>query len=113
MYEGPWALFMKGSYNTIISTPAEYHAKKISAIRAHKSQTGRTPYDVAGAALSQLRGALVPEQDLSGFGGEPPKLEEKLELFYYQSLQSATDVQPLIALLGEGKPPSVTPLVVQ
>ena len=107
MYEGPWSLFTKGSYNTIISTPAEHHAKKLAAIRAHKSQTGRTPYEVAGNALSQLRGALVPEQDLAGFGGEPPKLEDRLELFYFKSLTTSTDVQPLIALVNEGKPPLV------
>ena len=111
MYEGPWSLFMKGSYNTIVSAPAEFHAKKLADIRAHKSQTDRTPYDVAGTALSQLRGALVPEQDLSGFGGEPPKLEDKLELFYYQLLSSPNDIQNLLLLLSEGKAPSASPSV--
>lgn len=111
MYEGPWSLFTKGSYNTIISAPAEFHAKKMAAIRAHKSQTDRTPYDVAGNALSQLRGALVPEQDLSGFGGEPPKLEEKLELFYHVKITKPTDVQPLLGLLNECKPPSAQNIV--
>jgi len=110
MYEGPWSLFTKGSYNTIISTPAEFHAKKQAAIRAHKSQTGRTPYDVAGNALSQLRGALVPEQDLSGFGGEPPRLEDRLEIFYRINVTTPAEVQPLINLVNEGKPPSVMQL---
>ena len=95
-----------GSYNTIVSAPAEFHAKKASAIRAHKSQTDRTAYDVAARALSELRGAMVPELDLSGFGGEPPRLEDKLELFFHARLASPLDVQPLIALALENKPPS-------
>jgi len=106
MYEGPWSLFSGGSYNTIVSPTQDCFAQKISAIRAHKSQTGRTPYDVAGDALAQLRGALVPEQDLSGFGGAPPKLENRLELFFHRELLCPEDVQPLISLVIEGKPPS-------
>src|SRR3990167_5861117 len=106
MYEGPWSIFNRGNYNTIVSVPPEFFAKKLAAIRAHVSQTERTPYDVAGDALSQLRGALVPEQDLSGFGGEPPKLQDRLELFFHVAINSTSVAQQLISLVLEKKPPS-------
>ena len=33
----------------------------------------RTAYDTAANCLAQLRAALVPEQDLGGFGAAPPE----------------------------------------
>lgn len=110
MYEGPWSLFPPGSYNTIVSPPAECFAKKLAAIRAHISQTDRTPYDKAADALAQLRSALVPEQDLGGFGENPPHLEDRLELFFHCIASSPLDVQRLISLFDEERAPSTKDL---
>eukprot|EP01102_Stenamoeba_stenopodia_P010474 TRINITY_DN3157_c0_g1_i1.p1 TRINITY_DN3157_c0_g1~~TRINITY_DN3157_c0_g1_i1.p1 ORF type:complete len:588 (+),score=132.61 TRINITY_DN3157_c0_g1_i1:47-1765(+) len=105
MYEGPWSLFGKGCYNTVCSPEPERFAQKMAAIRAHKSQTGRTPYDRAGDALALLRGALVPEQDLSGFGEEPPSLQDRVELFYHIQINSIDDLQKLFRWLDAQQPP--------
>jgi hypothetical protein len=78
MYEGPWSLFPPRGYNTICSPPSDMFSKKMAAIDAHVSQTGRTPYGKAAEALAVLRASLVPEQDLAGFGEQPPKLEDKV-----------------------------------
>eukprot|EP01094_Clydonella_sp_ATCC50884_P021772 TRINITY_DN4872_c2_g1_i1.p1 TRINITY_DN4872_c2_g1~~TRINITY_DN4872_c2_g1_i1.p1 ORF type:complete len:583 (+),score=134.50 TRINITY_DN4872_c2_g1_i1:90-1751(+) len=96
MYEGPWSLFPRGAYNSIVSPPPDCFAKKLAAIRAHVSQTGRTPYDEAADALGLLRGALVPEQDLGGFGADPPRLQRKLELFFHRRVERKEDVELLI-----------------
>jgi glucosamine-6-phosphate deaminase len=86
-YEGPWALFNHGEFNTIVSIPGMWFEKKILAIRAHRSQTARTPYDVAAESLARLRSSLVPESELAGFGAKPPKLEPYFELFWRESLR--------------------------
>jgi LmbE family N-acetylglucosaminyl deacetylase len=96
MYEGPWALFPPACYNTVSSPPPECFSLKMDAIRCHKSQTGRTRYDRAADSLAILRASLVPEQDLAGFGQDPPKLEERVELFWHRDVSSASDVQELI-----------------
>uniref|UniRef100_A0A7S4JWP3 Uncharacterized protein n=1 Tax=Paramoeba aestuarina TaxID=180227 RepID=A0A7S4JWP3_9EUKA len=96
MYEGPWALFPPNTYNIISSPPPECFIAKMDAIDQHKSQCGRTRYDKAADSLSVLRGSLVPEQDLVGFGGNPPKLQEKVELFLHHQLANTTDVQFLL-----------------
>ena len=96
MYEGPWSLFPSKTYNTIISPPPECFDQKMAAIRAHTSQTARTPYDRAADSLALLRGSLVPEQDLSGFGEEPPRLEDRIELFYHIKVNSTAEIQLLL-----------------
>jgi hypothetical protein len=107
-YEGPWSIFPPNTYNTICSPPSDYFTIKMQAISKHSSQVGRTRYDVASESLARLRASLVPEQDLAGFGSEPPPLEERVELFVHRSVSTGDEVQELLRMFDQREIPHRT-----
>jgi len=85
-FEGPWSQFSEGDFNTIFAFGEVVMKKKMHAISLQKSQIERTRFDIAAKALAELRGALVPEQALVGYGAKAPKLGKYFELFHVSSL---------------------------
>jgi glucosamine-6-phosphate deaminase len=81
-YESPWGLFNHGKFNMIVSIPELNFQKKLKAIKVHESQIQRTDYVVVAEALGNLRGALIPEQELVGFGQKQIKIDKHIELFF-------------------------------
>ena len=80
-YEGPWAVFNEGEFNTIFAFSEDLMSCKMEAIRAQHSQIERTRFDVAAESLARLRAAVIPEQSLFGLGQKSLKLGEYFELF--------------------------------
>lgn len=80
-YESPWSLFNREDFNAVVPIPADIFEKKLSAIRAHASQNDRTSYDVIASSLAQIRAAIVPEQQLAGYGEKPVAVGPYVELF--------------------------------
>ncbi len=80
-YEGPWAIFNENDFNTIFAFSSKIMSKKMEAVCSQHSQVNRTRYDIAAESLAKLRGALIPEQSLAGFGKKGPKIGEYFELF--------------------------------
>jgi len=83
-YETMWALFDSGKFNLIVPFPEKILRLKIKAVKQHKSQITRTPYDVAAFSLAKLRGALVPEQELFGYGRKSILKDKNIELFFVE-----------------------------
>lgn len=80
-YETPWSLFALGAFNVLVQIPEKVNKKKLAAIRKHRSQLKRTPYDKVSEALSLLRSSVVSEQILGEYGKMPPKLSPYAEVF--------------------------------
>ncbi|MBU1201063.1 MAG: glucosamine-6-phosphate deaminase [Nanoarchaeota archaeon] len=85
-YESPWGLFNKGDFNMITSIPENRFQKKLEAIKSHKTQVERTNYVTVAESLAKLRGALIPEQELFGFGSNK-KINPHIELFYAEEFK--------------------------
>lgn|GEM_PF-28871 len=80
-YESPWWLFRPGDFNAFVPLPPKAVRKKLAAIRKHKSQVKRTPYDKVAESIALMRGITVPEQAMGGFGSLLPKHETHAEVF--------------------------------
>jgi len=85
-YESPWGLFQPGSFNALVQLPPKAVRKKIKAVRQHVSQVERTPFDKVSEAMSVMRGIIVPEQVLGGFGEKPANLESHAEVFRIETV---------------------------
>jgi glucosamine-6-phosphate deaminase len=85
-YESPWGLFQPGSFNALVQLPAKAMRRKLKAVRQHESQVKRTPFDKVSEAMSVMRGVIVPEQVLGGFGEKPQKLEDHAEVFRIETI---------------------------
>lgn len=80
-YETPWSLFALGAFNVLVQIPEKAHKRKLAAIRKHRSQLKRTPYDKVSEALSLLRSSVVGEQILGQYGKIPPNISPYAEVF--------------------------------
>lgn len=83
-YETMWSLFSPEEFNLIVSFSEEFLKLKIKAIKQHKSQIARTPFEVAAYSLAKFRGAIVPEQELFGFGEKSTLKDKNIELFFVE-----------------------------
>jgi len=67
-YENPWSLFENLEFNLVFFFSKKELNKKIKAVRAHRSQLKRTPFDKACRSLSEFRASTIPEQRIVGYG---------------------------------------------
>jgi len=82
-YEIPWSVFSSNEFNFIVPLSSELMNKKVSAIKAHKSQLARTNFVKLAKALMSLRAGMVPEQKLSGYGSKS-SLSNWVEVYKYK-----------------------------
>ena len=80
-YEGPWFLFARDDFNTVVELDDRHLQLKLAGIQAHRSQIERKRYDQAAEALSRFRAITTPESRLSSFGSEVQNLGETIEVF--------------------------------
>lgn len=87
-YESVWSLFGASCFNSAFTIPSAIMAKKIRAIRAHRSQLQRTAFDRAAENLASFRSAIVPEQKMGGYGTKNQKIAKYMEVFYQLKMKS-------------------------
>lgn len=79
-YEGPWYLFERDNFNTVVQLRPDEITLKMLGVQSHDSQVSRKRYDLAAEALARFRAITVPESRLSGFG-ETLNLDDHVEIF--------------------------------
>ncbi len=80
-YEGPWYLFERDDFNTVIEFNAHDLDHKMRGVQAHDSQISRKRYDLSAEALARFRAITVPESRLSSFGTALTDVGEHIEVF--------------------------------
>jgi LmbE family N-acetylglucosaminyl deacetylase len=65
-FEGPWHQHPVDRVNTLVSYAPAAEAHKLAAVRAHRSQLARVPFDEGAAALARLRAVVFSESHLGG-----------------------------------------------
>jgi glucosamine-6-phosphate deaminase len=80
-YEGPWFLFARDDFNTVVELEESHLALKLAGIQAHRSQIVRKRYDQAAESLARFRAITTPESRLSSFGSELQNVGEAIEVF--------------------------------
>ena len=65
-YEGPWFQLSRTDVNTLVLFDDAIEDKKIRAVRAHRSQIDRVPFQEGAKALARLRAISFSESDLGG-----------------------------------------------
>lgn len=79
-YEGPWYLFERDDFNTVVQLRPDEITLKMLGVQSHDSQVSRKRYDLAAESLARFRAITVPESRLSGFG-ETLDLDDHVEIF--------------------------------
>ena len=85
--EGPWFLFARDDFNTVVELDERHLELKMAGIQAHHSQISRKRYDLAAEALARFRAITTPESRLSSFGSELQPLGEAIEVFHRVELR--------------------------
>lgn len=80
-YEGPWYLFERDDFNSVIELEGGDLEHKLRGVAAHISQVSRKRYDLASESLARFRAITVPESRLSSFGTGLQDLGEHIEIF--------------------------------
>ena len=80
-FETPWSMFSPGEFNTVVGLSKKVIQNKVKAIKMHKSQIERTPFDKVSQAMALMRAAVVPEQILGTYGQVPSKFASFAEIF--------------------------------
>lgn len=80
-YEGPWFLFERDAFNTVVVASPAHMALKNQGVQQHVSQISRKRYDQAAESLARFRAITTPESRVSVFGSELQDLGEAIEVF--------------------------------
>ncbi len=85
-FEGPWFQHPRAAINTLLHFTPETEARKLAAVRAHKSQLQRVPFDQGALALARLRGVMFSETHFGGLSAEGLHEVPLLECFVRERL---------------------------